>query len=79
MRGLVSVIIASLCKQSLISGGGNAMERFNPECDLPAGAEVDIVRILQADTLSIAAEHDTIGTISWTLHTTACTCLTSRS
>ena len=55
------------------------MERFNPECDLPAGAEVDVVRILQADTLPIAAEHDTIGTISWTLHTTACTCLTSRS
>jgi hypothetical protein len=55
------------------------MERFNPECDLPAGAEVDVVRILQADTLPIAAEHDTIGAISWTLHTTACTCLTSRS
>jgi len=55
------------------------MKRFNPESDHPAGAEVDIVRILQADTLPIAAEHDTIGTISWTLHATACTCLTSRS
>ena len=55
------------------------MKRLNPECDLPAGAEVDVVRILQADTLPIAAEHDTIGAICWTLHATACTCLTSRS
>lgn len=54
------------------------MERFNPECDLPAGAEVDIVCILQADTLPIAAEHDTVGAISWTRHTTADTCRTSR-
>ena len=60
MRGIVPVIEPRLGKDGLVSGRGDAIKGLNPDSDHPAGLKVDVVRVLETNSLLLLKELETI-------------------
>jgi hypothetical protein len=60
VRGIVPVVKPRLGKDGLVSGRWDTVKRLNPDSDHPAGLKVDVVCILETDSLLFPEELKTI-------------------
>ncbi len=61
MRGLITIVVSSLCEEGLISRWWDTKEWFNPKGHHEALPKVDVVCMLQSDALSLSVEIYSVG------------------
>lgn len=65
MRSLVTVVVASLSQESLISRGWNTLVGFDPHCHHPALTKVEVVCILPSYGLLLSGELHAVWSNEW--------------